>query len=453
MPMVAPERTLTPVSVPVRRLWRDKLKLGGLALLAGNVGLGKSTIAVDVAAGLTRGTLPGEYADAPQDVIICATEDEWADTVVPRLMAANADLDRVWQLTTAQEYGPDLMLPVQVPELAGLIAQSGGRLVILDPLMSRLDGRLDSHKDAEVRRALEPLVRMAGDAGVTVLGLIHQNKSGDHDAVNRVMGSRAFTAVARSVLYAAPLLTRDPSGGTLVLAVAKNNLAPRGTADAYQIEPHMLPGPPPLITTTRIRWLDKLEAFMLDAELAEAGKRKAATAVDRAAEWLAGYLSKHGGRADSADVRKDGKAAGHSVATLKRATAEAGVSTENTQTTPRRTIWVLDDYEGAPAQDGEGAPRARGVPKPAEPTEPTGRQESVCELTKLTDLRERDQLQSAQSAQVSDPPREAEPTDHPVPPPPDLVPVQRAILHRIVSGEGEPCVPDCPCGGDGGTNG
>ena len=106
----------------------------------------------------------------------------------------------------------------------------------------------------------------------------------------------------------------------------------------------MLTGPL-LITTTRIRWLDALESFYLDTELAEAGKRKGMSAVDKAAEWLADYLASEGGRADSADVRRDGKGAGHSVATLKRAMAEAGVTAENTNTTPRRTEWVLDDYQ------------------------------------------------------------------------------------------------------------
>jgi hypothetical protein len=336
-------------------LWKDKLKRGGLALLAGDVDLGKSTIGIDIAARLTLGTLPGEYEGKPQDVIICATEDEWADTVVPRLMAANADLTRVCQLTTAQEYGAELSLPVQVPELARLVAQREAKLIILDPLISRLDGRLDSHKDPEVRRALEPLVKMAGQAGVTVLGLIHENKSGDANAVNRVMASKAFVAIARSVLYAARLLTQDSSGETYVLACMKNNNA-RRSAESYKIEPVML-AVPGGITSIRIHWLGALESFMLDAELAAAGKRKGATAVEKAAAWLESYLTQHGGRASSADIRKAGKADGHAVATLKRAKEEAGVTVENTQTKPRRTVWVLDDYDSQSAHARGGSPK------------------------------------------------------------------------------------------------
>jgi len=40
-------------------------------------------------------SLPGEWAGTLRDVIIVATEDSWDHTIVPRLMAAGADLERV----------------------------------------------------------------------------------------------------------------------------------------------------------------------------------------------------------------------------------------------------------------------------------------------------------------------------------------------------------------------
>ena len=65
--------------------------------------------------------------------------------------------------------------------------------------MSRLSDRIDTHRDAEVRLALEPLAALANRAGMSVLGIIHHNKSGSTDPLQVIMGSRAFTAVARSV--------------------------------------------------------------------------------------------------------------------------------------------------------------------------------------------------------------------------------------------------------------
>ena len=47
--------------------------------------------------------------------------------------------------------------------------------------------------------ALEPLVAMADMINISVLGLIHHNKSGATDPLQVVMASKAFPAVARSV--------------------------------------------------------------------------------------------------------------------------------------------------------------------------------------------------------------------------------------------------------------
>ena len=45
---------------------------------------------------ITRGTLDGEFHGTPRSVIV-ATEDPWSETIVPRLIAAGADLNRVYR--------------------------------------------------------------------------------------------------------------------------------------------------------------------------------------------------------------------------------------------------------------------------------------------------------------------------------------------------------------------
>src|SRR5476651_1994147 len=80
---------------PVFWLWKNRLALGTLGLLAGRQGVGKSTLAYWVAARLTRGELYGTYFGTPKAVLICAAEDSWEHTIVPRLIAAGADRDRI----------------------------------------------------------------------------------------------------------------------------------------------------------------------------------------------------------------------------------------------------------------------------------------------------------------------------------------------------------------------
>ena len=141
---------------PVRWLWDDRLALGSLALLGGREGIGKSTVAYWLAAGITRGELPGESFGKPRAVIVAATEDSWEHTIVPRLIAAGADLDLVYRVDviTSEDTDASLSLPLDNRRLEQAVAEVGAALILLDPLMSRLADNLDTHKDAEVRRAL-----------------------------------------------------------------------------------------------------------------------------------------------------------------------------------------------------------------------------------------------------------------------------------------------------------
>jgi len=189
-----------------RWLWAEGsaewLPLGGLCLLGGREGRGKSTWVVRLIAELTRGTLAGDLHGTPHSAVIAATEDDWRATIIPRLMAAGADLDRVYRIDAVE---PDRVTGVSLPEdlwpLRALLAErTDVALLVLDPIMSVIPARADSHKDHEVRRSLEPISALAHAHGVTVLGLIHDNKSTGTDLSTRLMGSRAFVAVARAAL-------------------------------------------------------------------------------------------------------------------------------------------------------------------------------------------------------------------------------------------------------------
>jgi hypothetical protein len=68
-----------------------------------------------------------------------------------------------------------LSLPDDIDELERAIEASDARLCIADPLISRMDAGLDSHKDAEARRMLEPLGHVADKRGISIVGLIHVN--------------------------------------------------------------------------------------------------------------------------------------------------------------------------------------------------------------------------------------------------------------------------------------
>ncbi len=177
------------------------MPLGALTLVGGREGTGKSLTVYTLGADI-RGRLVGVLEGTPRAIVVAATEDSWSHTIVPRLMAAGADLDLVYRVdvTTSESIATALSLPRDLVAFEQTVAQVGATFVILDPLLSRLDGTLDSHKDADVRRALEPLVAVAERTGISIAGLIHVNKSSSDNPLTSLMASRAFAAVARTVL-------------------------------------------------------------------------------------------------------------------------------------------------------------------------------------------------------------------------------------------------------------
>jgi hypothetical protein len=380
-PGAAPERTLKVTRASdirmraTRWLWQDGdahwLPLGGLALLGGREGIGKSTIAYGLAAQVTRGTLPGASLGTPRQVIIAATEDAWEQTVVPRLAACGADLARVMRVDTVTKDGAtvSLSVPADTASLQHLCVAQDVALVLLDPLMGTISGKLDTHKDAEVRQALEPLSRLAHDAQVTLLGLIHVNKSTGADLLTRLMASRAFSAVARAVLFATKndqvpdvdLVAggTTPPAETFLLGQPKNNLAAKvpfslryhidGTQVGYDEE---LCEP---IFGSRIVWDGRQEERVDDlVQQMETRKAHEHKPVGKAASWLREYL--RGGQVPSRQVKQDANDAGFSESTLKRAFQEINGQVINVG---RTTHWRLLN-------------ELCGLDELSEPSEPSG---------------------------------------------------------------------------------
>jgi hypothetical protein len=327
---------------PVRWLWQDRIALGSFNLLGGREGIGKSIVECTIAADISRGRLPGVYQGTPKSVIIAAVEDTWEHTIVPRLMAAGADLERVYRIDVTTSEGVDavLSLPRDLASVESLIVEHDVAAVMLDPVLSRLDSGLDTHRDAEVRRALEPLAGVASRTGCTVLGLIHVSKGASTDPLTMLMASRAFAAVARAVLFV--MIDPDDHARRL-LGQPKNNY---GRTDLptlrFRIDSHKVADTPEgPVWTGRLAWTGEADTSIEDAlqQATEVGTGNR-TATAEAADWLHDYLTHQGGSADSVEIKRAATKAGHAVAALQRARTTLHISTASVGF-PRRTHWTL----------------------------------------------------------------------------------------------------------------
>ena len=127
--------------------------------MQGNPGEGKTTFALRLAAACTTGgTLPGMKPLPPFQVIYQTAEDGLGDTVKPRLMEAEADLDRVLVIDEAKR---ELTLSDERIEKA--IVQNGARLIILDPIQAVSYTHLDVYKRQPRSKSSYPLMRTRED--------------------------------------------------------------------------------------------------------------------------------------------------------------------------------------------------------------------------------------------------------------------------------------------------
>ncbi len=186
------------------------------------------------------------------------------------------------------------------------------RLIILDPIGSFLGGRLDASRDNAVRAVLGPLAKLAAEYSVAVVVVAHQRKATGTSADDLVMGSRAFTGLARSVMH----VMSDPDDPSRrLLLPGKNNLAPPQSGLAFTIGTKLTWDEEPVESTAD----DVLRRQNSGGE-SDDGNR---TVVDDAADFLTELLS--AGPMAAAIVHREAKDARFSKTAIDRAKARLGV--------------------------------------------------------------------------------------------------------------------------------
>ncbi len=213
---------------PIQWLWQSWIAMGKLHILAGAPGQGKTTIALSFAASVSSGGTWPDKSESPKGkILIWSGEDDAADTLLPRLLASGADPSNIYFVQGAQRGGKlEPFDPAKdMEKLQGKAKELGDvKLIIVDPIVSAVTG--DSHKNTEVRRGLQPLVDLGQNLNAAILGISHFSKGGQgSDPAQRVVGSIAFTAVARVVLVAAKVKSEDGQDRK-VLARGKSNSGP-----------------------------------------------------------------------------------------------------------------------------------------------------------------------------------------------------------------------------------
>ena len=317
---------ITPV--PISWLWPGRIAIGKQTIVAGEPGLGKSQLSCNIAATVsTAGNWPGQDGPAPLgSVIILSAEDDAADTIRPRLDAAGADATKIHIVSAVREADGKgrraFNLQADLGLLENEITRLGdAKLVIIDPVSSYL-GKVDSHRNAELRAVLEPIGEMAARLGVAVLSVTHLSKGAGGPANSRFIGSIAFVAAAR----AAFIVARDPDEGERRLFLpTKNNIGPEGSGLGFRVGTVVTPSG---IVAPTVFW-DSLPVTVTANEVLNASPENgSASARNEAEDFLRETLAN--GALSVLRIEAEAKTAGLSIRTVRRAKETLGVKASKT---------------------------------------------------------------------------------------------------------------------------
>ena len=231
LPVVQPVPMLRMADVEltsVEWLWFPYIPFGKLTIIQGNPGEGKTYFAMRLAAACTnRKPLPGMEVLEPFNIIYQTAEDGLGDTVKPRLMEAEADLEKVLVIDDR-----DTPLTLADERIEKAIRENHARLVIIDPVQAFLGADVDMNRANEVRPIFRSLGDIAQDTGCAIVLIGHLNKAAGTQSTYRGLGSIDITAAVRSLLFIGKL---KDSPTTRVLIHEKSSLAPPGQSLAFSL--------------------------------------------------------------------------------------------------------------------------------------------------------------------------------------------------------------------------
>lgn len=346
----------------VRWVIEDWIPAGSLTLLAGREGLGKSTLAAQICAQITMGALEGELHGTPRNVLYIHSEDSREFTVAPRLKAAGADMSRVLfvDVETTQTDSGTVILPLDLASLERVIVQHQVAFVVLDAATSSMSSELSGKDDRAVRSYLEPLAQLAARQGCVVFGLCHFGKRDGTDTGKLILGSIAWSQVARSVLSVA----KDEDSGNLIVTNTKANLAPRTRSMEATIVSAAVQTEDGPTEVGVLKWLGETTR---DARELLSGVDDETEERDEITMVIHDYLIQCGGSAPASEVLKATRAAGLTDNAVKKARKKAGVRTGKDGFN-KGWVWSLELVP--PGEGSQGSPSR--VKESSEPSRISG---------------------------------------------------------------------------------
>jgi hypothetical protein len=180
----------------VNWLWTPYIPIGKLSMIEGDPGLGKSWITLAIATHVANGKgLPGVEPCDPEPVLLMSCEDGLEDTIKPRLISLGADDTNIFAPSSIFTFDKE-----GIGKLMHLVRDVAPKLIIIDPLVAYMGGKIDMNRANETRQLMAELASIADAYSCAILMLKHLTKASSDKAIYRGIGSIDLTGACRSVL-------------------------------------------------------------------------------------------------------------------------------------------------------------------------------------------------------------------------------------------------------------
>jgi hypothetical protein len=333
---------------PKEWIWQHHLLRGALELMTGMPGVGKTQVQLHYIACLTKGLKWPDGAAAPPlaNVILLTAEDCLDQEVVPRLLAANANLERVFILKSIKQddKGRQFLLGEDLDELENVIRKvSDVGLIAVDPITAYMGGKMDSHKATEVRSQLGPLKDFSERTNTGISAITHPAKGANNNsqkAIDHFIGSQAFIAACRlGHLCIEEVDAEGCKTGRVLFTHVKHSPTIKQPTLAYRIIGGVDVGYDQTtrerISSSRVDWetgtvnISADEAVTAAAKKPDSEKAKAQTAQAKCQEFLIELL-KDGTKRPQKDIAQQASRLGFTEGQLRTARVKIGVVVTHT---------------------------------------------------------------------------------------------------------------------------
>lgn len=305
----------------VNWLWYPYITYGKITVIEGDPGEGKTTLALTLAALLSRGQpLPcdEDIPYEPISIIYQTAEDGIDDTIKPRLEKANADCSKIRVIDETEKE-----LSMTDERLEQAIAETNAKLVILDPIQAYIGSDVDMHRANEIRPVLKRLGIIAEKYGCAIVLIGHMNKASGSKSTYRGLGSIDIQATARSVL----LVARIPDKPNIrIMAQDKSSLAVAGDSIGFEI--------------SEDRGFECIGPYDITVDELLAGKEgRGRKKLDVAIAFIKEYFGVES-EVSSNDIEEEATRKGIKRNTLLSAKKKLGITAGNRKTTDGTMYWT-----------------------------------------------------------------------------------------------------------------